>query len=139
MTLMPVPDFRHMTYGDMRRWATSHHILVGSGTLRHSIQGAYDDENRAIVIDRGMSYTQKRCTFVHEWIHWTHRDTGCGSITDSRAENRARRLTAQLLIDPLEYASAENMYDGDTYRIASELDVTHQVVLDYQAHLDNHL
>ncbi|MCX8646280.1 hypothetical protein J3T92_06630, partial [Bifidobacterium sp. B4081] len=27
-----------------------------------------------ILIDRSMTYTQKRCTLVHELIHWQHAD-----------------------------------------------------------------
>lgn len=36
------------------------------------------------------------------------------------------------LIAPVEYASAEALCEGDAYRIACELDVTLQVVRDYQ-------
>lgn len=59
-------------------------------------------------------------------------DTGCGTTYGVKAERRARRETALKLIDPIEYASAEELHEGDAYRIACELDVTLQVVEDYR-------
>ena len=50
---------------------------------------------------------------------------------------RTRRETALKLIDPLEYRTAEAMYEGDAYQIACELDVTLQVIQDYQQLLDS--
>lgn len=42
-----------------------------------------------------------------------------------------------MLINPLEYASAESVFDGDIYKIADELGVTVQVINDYRAFLEN--
>jgi hypothetical protein len=126
-----------MSYGDMRRWASQHHVLVGSDFLQQGRQGIYDAEYGTILIDRGMNYTQKRCTFVHEWVHSMYGDIGCGRLA-AKSERRTSLKTAQLLIDPLEYATAEEMFDGDLYRMAAELNVTHQVIKDYQLWLDSH-
>ena len=41
--------------------------------------------------------------------------------------------TALWLVDPIEYATAERLYDGDSYLIACELGVTVQVVEDYKS------
>lgn len=47
-------------------------------------------------------------------------------------ERRTRRETASLLLNQVEYASAENVYEGDVALIALELDVTEQVIRDFQ-------
>ncbi len=65
-------------------------------------------------------------------VHARYHDNGCGTPYGVKAERRARRQTALRLIDPVEYASAEALCEGDAYRIACELDVTLQVVNDYQ-------
>lgn len=62
----------------------------------------------------------------------TRGSTGAGTPYGVKAERRARRQTALRLIAPVEYASAEALCEGDAYRIACELDVTLQVVRDYQ-------
>ena len=80
-----------------------------------------------IVIDRSMTYTRKRCTLVHELVHRMYGDVGCGY-----RERRCRMTTARLLIDEDDYRKAEAMYDGDPWLMAEELNVTPQVVRDYQ-------
>lgn len=130
------PDFRSMSYGQMRRWADRRRILVASTTtLGSDVKGVYDSPNQVILIDRGIDYTAKRCAFVHEFVHWEHNDHGCGTLIGAKAERRTRKLTAQLLVSPVEYAMAEEMYEGDPFRIANELDVTYQVIRDYQTWL----
>ena len=37
-----------------------------------------------------------------------------------------------MLISPSEFAMAERMWDGDTWHMAAELDVTMQVLADYR-------
>ena len=125
-----------MTYGQMRRYADSLDITIGSALLPHGKTGFYDEATRTILIDRRLIYCQKRCTLVHELIHWQHADNTRTGVYGSRVEHRTRRETALKLIDPLEYRTAEAMYEGDAYQIACELDVTLQVIQDYRALLD---
>ena len=66
-----------------------------------------------ILIDRRITYTRKRCTLVHELVHWAHDDDTSKGCEGSRIERRCRRRTALLLIDPAEYALAERMYGGN--------------------------
>ena len=99
--------------------------------------GFYDEATRTILIDRQLIYCQKRCTLVHELIHWQHADATRAGIYGSRLERRTRRETALKLINPLEYQTAETMYEGDPYQIACELDVTLQIINDYQHILDS--
>ena len=42
------------------------------------------------------------------------------------------KRTAIQLIDPLDYITAENMYEGNLFAMAAYLDVTQQVLNDYR-------
>lgn len=125
-----------MTYGQMRKYADGLDITIGSALLPHGKTGFYDEATRTILIDRRLIYCQKRCTLVHELIHWQHADNTRTGIYGTRVEHRTRRETALKLVDPLEYRTAEAMYEGDAYQIACELDVTLQVIQDYRAFLN---
>lgn len=80
----------------------------------------------------GMTYRQKRCALAHELMHWRRGDQTCSTCESCRQERRARRDTALALIDPVDYATAENVCDGDPSAIADELEVTKQVIDDWQ-------
>lgn len=130
-SLPDLPIDRRMTYGAMRRAIIGLPVTVSSAILPDGLWGCYDAENHVILIDRRLTYTSKRCTLVHELLHWRHGDTGC-SNNSSKLERRARRQTARLLIDPAELALAERMYDDDLWSIAEELNVTTQVLGDFR-------
>lgn len=134
-SLPDLPISRDMTYGAMRRAIIGLPVTVSSALLPNGLWGCYDNETHVILIDRRLTYTAKRCTLVHELLHWKHGDTGC-SNNRSKQERRARRQTARLLIDPAELALAERMYDDDLWSIAEELNVTTQVLTDYRAMLN---
>ena len=124
-----------MTYGTMRRAISTLPVTVSSAILPGGLWGCYDATTDVILIDRRLTYTAKRCTLVHELLHWRHGDDGC-SNDRSRQERRTRTQTARLLIDPAELALAERMYDDDLWSIADELNVTTQVLTDYRAMLN---
>lgn len=126
-----------MTYGQMRRFADRLDLTVASALLPRGKTGFYDEATRTILIDRRLIYCQKRCTLVHELIHWSHADSTHEGVFGSRAESRAKRETALTLISLPEYEMAERLYEGEPYQMACELDVTLQVVLDYQRMLDD--
>jgi Zn-dependent peptidase ImmA (M78 family) len=121
-----------ITYGELRRLAASLGVRVWSRDLDGQTAGYYDDAYDAIVIDRSMTYRGKRCTLVHELVHWSHGDASCNGVMGARMEQRTRRETATLLIPQLEYATLENIYDGEAYLMAVELNVTEQVLRDYK-------
>ncbi|NMN02818.1 ImmA/IrrE family metallo-endopeptidase [Bifidobacterium panos] len=121
-----------MTYGDMRRAITGMPVTVASALLPDGMCGAYDNETRVILIDRRLTYASKRCTLMHEMIHWWHGDSSCNPHSRAKNEYRTRHQTALLLIDPIEYATLERMYEGDAWHMAAELGVTVQVIRDYQ-------
>jgi Zn-dependent peptidase ImmA (M78 family) len=85
-----------------------------------------------IMIERDTTYRVKRCALAHELVHWEYRDAVCGGVTGMKSERRARLLAASLLVSPAEYASAEEIYEGERLCMASELDVTVQVLDDYR-------
>ena len=108
-------------------------VTVSSAILPNGLWGCYDDENHVILIDRRLTYTAKRCTLVHELLHWRHGDTGC-SNDSSKLERRARTQTALTLVNPTELALLERMYEYE-WQIADELNVTTQVLEDYRSTL----
>lgn len=130
-SLPDLPIDRRMTYGAMRRAIVGLPVTVSSAILPNGLWGCYDNENRAILIDRRLTYAAKRCTLVHELLHWRHGDTGC-SNDSSKLERRARRETALTLIDPLRYGMLEQMYEGNSWNISQELEVTQQVLGDFR-------
>lgn len=92
-----------------------------------------------ILIDRRITYTRKRCALVHELVHWQHGDDTSNGCRGGKLEQRCRRETAILLINPAEYALAERMYDGNPYQIAAELNVTIQIIQDYRQWLHDNV
>ena len=129
-SLPDLPINRHMTYGAMRRAIIGLPVTVSSAILPDGLWGCYDHENRVILIDRRLTYAAKRCTLVHELLHWEHGDTGC-SNDSSKQERRARTQTALTLVNPTELALLERMYEYE-WQIADELNVTTQVLEDYR-------
>lgn len=128
--LRTLPVDTHLNYGPLRMqiYAMGLDVRVDSvDRLDGDLSGCYCERTRTILIDRRLSYTAKRCTLVHELVHWAHADAGCGV-----RERRTRLETARLLIDPADYMLAEQVYEGDVWHIAEELNVTPQVVLDYR-------
>ncbi len=122
----------HMTYGQIRQYADSLPVDICSARLPEKVQGIFNGMLSMIIVDRAMTYTQKRCTLVHELVHWAHGDDSCNGVMAARMEHRTRRETAALLLNPVEYASAETMYEGDVVLMAAELDVTLQIIEDYR-------
>lgn len=130
-SLPDLPIDRRMTYGAMRRAIVGLPVTVSSAILPDGLWGCYDAENHVILIDRRLTYAAKRCTLVHELLHWRHGDTGC-SHDSSKLERRAIRETALTLIDPLRYGMLEQMYEGNSWNISQELEVTQQVLGDFR-------
>lgn len=133
-TQMPERDLDidpRMTYGDLRRYADTLDVTVCSGTLPKGVNGVYDESTGTIVIDRTLRYTQKRCTLVHELIHWSYHDLSCRPAMSSKAECRTRRLTAQTLVTGKYLDMLGDEYEGQPALIANDLNVTVSVLEDY--------
>lgn len=104
-----------LSYGQMRMalYGFAPGLTVASALLPRRLDGLYRRGADTILIDRRITYTRKRCTLVHELVHWAHDDDTSKGCEGSRIERRCRRRTALLLIDPAEYALAERMYGGN--------------------------
>ena len=116
-----LPDLHGVTYGSMRRICDQLGVTVSSAILPHGLNGLYREADQRILIDRTMTYRQKRCTLAHELMHWKYGDQSCGIPYEER---RARKNTALALIDSAEYANAEAIYEGNTALIMDALEVT---------------
>ena len=69
-----LPDLSQLTYGQMRNAIIGLDVCVCSALLPDRTYGLYDESKRLILIDRRMTYTRKRCTLMHELVHWLHGD-----------------------------------------------------------------
>lgn len=128
-----MPVGRDMTYGQMRAACYGvAGLTVASALLPDDLMGVYSERSGTILVDRRLTYTQKRCVLAHELSHWRHGDEGCAGVASHLEESRARRETALLLVDPVRLMVAETMY-GNLWAIAAELDVTLQVASDYRS------
>ncbi|WEV59714.1 ImmA/IrrE family metallo-endopeptidase [Bifidobacterium sp. ESL0728] len=124
-------------YDEMLSTAQALGFEVIEESIPSDCDGLYLWPYRLIVIDQNLPEYVRRCTLCHELVHAEHDDRGCGSRTGMAAEARTRRETALHLIDVPKYKLAEEMYDGDSSKIASELNVTRQVVEDFRSWLQN--
>lgn len=122
-------------YDDFIKEASDIGVRVHERPLTNGLCGFYFDPARAIVIDEELCDFQKRCVLCHELCHARYRDTGAAHMT-LKEETRARKETALRLIDPESYKASELAYDGDLFQMASELNVTLQVVKDFQRIID---
>ena len=61
------------------------------------MEGLYAPNMNLIILDSRLTDVQRRCTLCHELIHAKWDDAGC--MGGGKAEIRARRLTAEALID----------------------------------------
>lgn len=107
--------------------------------LPKSWRGGYQHEHRRIILVPGMSYREARSTLAHEIQHALAGDipSPFGFITH-RQEILANRRAAELLIDPIEYALAEDLRDGHQPSIAHDLNVTIRVLKNWRSSLESH-
>ena len=101
--------------------------------LRDGLQGLYVREKHLILLDTRLRGAQLRCVLAHEISHARHMDAGCH--VDKWVERRADQEAAKMLIDPLEYAYAETIYEGNAMGMARELNVLPWVVQAYRERL----
>ncbi|MEQ2643429.1 ImmA/IrrE family metallo-endopeptidase [Bifidobacterium longum] len=98
------------------KWAKVYELPLSS-----NLEGGYDATSNRILISDRLTPIQRRCVLAHEISHARHRDVGCKC--DSATERRADMEAARMLVNQLEYQSAEIIFDGDEYAIARELNV----------------
>lgn len=124
------------TWNDLTDEAMMMGVLIEEVALPKGRCGEYDPRTRAARIDPTMSDAQRVCALQHELIHARHEDEGLRRLlSPEKEECRTRRETALALIDYLEYANAERIYEGEPYSMAEALGVTYAVLIDYQTWL----
>lgn len=106
---------------------------IGEAKLCDGIQGVYVREKNLILLDTRLCGLQRRCVLAHEISHARHAD-GAGH-EDKWVERRANQEAALMLIDPLEYAYAETIYEGNVMGMARELNVLPWVIMAYRERL----
>ncbi len=128
-----------MEYDDLRAMADSMGVVIEERRLSGGLCGMFYQPRKLIVLDESLSPVQRRCTLCHELVHASFRDEGCGDRWGVKCERRTRRETALRLIDPVSYASAERVFEGDAFQMSAELGVTAQVLADYRQLLQDTL
>lgn len=116
------------TMSDLEGEAMRLDVRISRQPLPAGYCGVYDWARCRIVLHDGLTPVQARCTLCHELEHVRHGDRVCGG----KGEARARRRTALRLVSPVDYAAAEQVYEGCAWQIACELGVTVQVLDDYR-------
>lgn len=105
--------------------------------LHGDVQGLYLRKPNLILLDSRLCGVQLRCVLAHEISHARHMDAGCR--VDKWTERRADQEAAMMLIDPLEYAYAEAVYEGNVMGMARELNVLPWVIAAYRERLHDDL
>lgn len=101
--------------------------------LGDGLQGLYLRNPNLILLDTRLRGVQLRCVLAHEISHARHMDAGCR--VDKWVERRADQEAAMMLIDPMEYAYAEAVYEANVMGMARELNVLPWVVQAYRERL----
>lgn len=101
--------------------------------LHNGMQGVYIRDKHLILLDTRLRGVQLRCVLAHEISHARHMDAGCR--VDKWVERRADQEAAMMLVDPMEYAYAEAVYDGNVMGMARELNVLPWVIEAYRERL----
>lgn len=101
--------------------------------LHDGKQGVYIRQKNLILLDSRLCGVQLRCVLAHEISHARHMDAGCH--VDKWVERRADQEAAKMLIDPMDYAYAEAVYEGNVMGMARELNVLPWVIAAYRERL----
>ncbi|MDK6445751.1 ImmA/IrrE family metallo-endopeptidase [Alloscardovia omnicolens] len=113
-------------------------MSIVEDTLSGALCGWFDENERCVHVDERLSYRQRRCVLAHELWHAFFHHESTVHVYAVKDELRVRRLTARLLISDDQYAMVEAMFDAEPYAMAQELEVTLQVLLDFQSLLEEH-
>lgn len=117
---------------DLLAFAESKKIRVQEAPL-HRVRGFYQPETRLIVISSHLTQIQAHCTLAHELGHAVYGDrpTRNHSQHDFQ-ERRANEWAATTIIDPHDYAEAEQLYGPHPGALAQQLRVTRELIEAWQ-------
>ncbi|WP_346347584.1 ImmA/IrrE family metallo-endopeptidase [Gardnerella vaginalis] len=105
-------------------------MTIRERNLPDGYYGIYYHPKRLIVLDEGLLEYQQKCALCHELVHAYYGDDGC--FISTKAEIRARKVTALRLISLEDYKALEKIYSNMDYLIACELEVTLEILQDYK-------
>lgn len=117
-----------VTVEDLEEQARQAGIRIAEIPLKDGLMGYYAPDKKLIVLSAALSARQKRSALAHELQHALNKDQGCGALE----ERHAREKTALTLINLADFKAAEYAYEGDTYLMSRDLEVTTQVLNDYR-------
>lgn len=121
-----------ITIDVLERQAEAMGLKVLESDIPGTTCGLYCERLNTIWLADWLNDRQRLCTLCHELVHAKYRDLGCGTRFGVKCERRARRETALTLISRVEFAMAEEVYGENAWMMATELDVTMQVLTDYR-------
>lgn len=108
--------------------------LIETGKLDPRFNGMYLAQHHAIVLRTDLDYWTRRSCLAHELGHARYGDS---HHANARAEARADRFAANLLIDPDRYLQLEQLHEGHEGAIAHELGITPQLLQVWKASTEN--
>lgn len=117
-------------------WNHAHELRleVSEAELPATVHGEYRHSEHQIILRKGLSARAARCALAHEIQHALAGDEPTMSThLHRKAEVLASRRTAWILVDPYEYAEAEQLHEGHVPSIAHALNVTPKVLRDWMA------
>lgn len=114
---------------ELIRFAASQGIEIHAAHLDEDVFGYWSPDEGRIYYDMQCTPDEARVTVAHELGHAYYGDR-CDS---DRAERRADKYAAALLIDPELYAQLEAL-NPDQHHLAEELGVTVELILFYEEH-----
>lgn len=129
MTTRPERDIHHLV-------AIAHELGLTVVERRGHHRGGYHDGIRQIRLNPGMSARLTRSLLAHEIAHAIHRDVPSpyGPVR-MKQERRAWEWAAVYLIDPTDFAAAEDARNCHSPSMAYDLGVTVELVDAYRGAL----
>ena len=121
-----------LTTQNLVNYAHALGITVRYTNLPKGSRGLWSHTTRSIHLDYHLTDQQTRSLLAHELGHAL---LGHQGPQDAAREQQAWRYAADLLIPIDLYRAAELLHGQDTYAIAAELYVTHEIVDAYRASL----
>lgn len=111
-------------------------LEVEEAPLRGSLNAVLLEGGR-VILNEARTEATKRYALAHECGHWKYGHDWRLEHTIERDEYQADRYAAHLLISPIEYARAEEMFEGHVGAISRELLVPAHVLKIWQADADS--
>lgn len=110
--------------------------IIETNQLDPRFNGMYLDHHRTILLRSDLDYWTRRSCLAHELGHARYGDTHFANV---RAEARADRFAADLLICPEQYLRLEQLHEGHEGAIAHELGITPHLLQVWKSSAENFL